>query len=155
AAGEPLGRAPHDHRQRQAGEELHDHVVAALVLAELEGLHDVRVIEHGGKPRLVEEHLDELGVVGEVIVQALDDDVLLEPGRTADPREVNLGRSAQGEKSQDLVLAETLAKQRPGPRRNTGHWSVSYPEPGFGLRATGYGKGAQSSMISFSLAFAM
>ena len=121
AAGQPLGGAAHDHRERQAGEELHDHEVAVLVLAQLHGLDDVRVVEAGREPGLVQEHLHEVGVVGEVIVQALHHDVLLEPRRAADPGQVDLGGTAQREQRQDLVLAEALPEERPGPRRNTGH----------------------------------
>ena len=86
------------------------------------------MVELRGEARLVEEHLHELLVVGEVVVQALDDDVLLEAGRAADAREVDLGHAAEGEQRQDLVLAEPLSEKRPGTRRNTRHLQSSYPD---------------------------
>ena len=58
----------------------HDEVlVLALVEAEVEHLHDVRVHQPGGGQRLAAEARDERRVVGQVLGQQLDRDVALEP----------------------------------------------------------------------------
>ena len=52
--------APAKARERNALEVLHRDEVAAVDLAELEHLADVRMRDLRGDPRLVEEHRDEL-----------------------------------------------------------------------------------------------
>ena len=49
--------------ERVALDVLHHQVVAPLGLADLEDGDDVGVMDARGEPRLVEEHLDELGLV--------------------------------------------------------------------------------------------
>jgi hypothetical protein len=113
--------------ERHAGQVLHHHVVAAVVLPELERLHDVRVIELRPEPRLVEEHADEVGVVGQVVEQALDHHVLLEAGLAGDAREVDLGGAADREQREDVVLAKPLADERAGLHRARGHRAKNTP----------------------------
>ena len=76
------------------------------MLADLVGLHDVRVVEARGEPRLVEEHREELRVVGERRAQALDDDELVEAHRPARDREEDVGHPAAAEDREKLVLAD-------------------------------------------------
>jgi hypothetical protein len=109
-----LGRASRHDRQRHPGDELHHQVVATVLLAQAEGLDDVRVVELRAQAGLVEEHLHELAVLREVVVQALHDDVLLEPGRAVDPGEVDLRRAAEREQRDQLVVAEALTDERAG-----------------------------------------
>ena len=64
-----------------AGDVLHhdEVLVLALVEAEVEHLHDVRMHQAGGRQRLAPETRDERRVVGEVLGQQLDRHVALEP----------------------------------------------------------------------------
>ena len=78
------GRAD-EARARRPVDVLHRHVELAVVLAEVEHLHDVRVPQAGAHPRLVDEHRGEVGVARELREDALDRDDLLEPVR-ARPR---------------------------------------------------------------------
>ena len=72
--------APFEQRlQIDAVDVLHDDEVRVLAVADVEHLHDVRVLEGERQPRLVQEHRDELLVLGEGRQDALDGDVLLEP----------------------------------------------------------------------------
>ena len=57
---------------RVALDVLHHEVVAGVGRADLEDGDDVRVVDAGREARLVEEHLDELGVPRQVLVQPLD-----------------------------------------------------------------------------------
>jgi len=53
-------RAPaQELRQRAAGDELQRQKRPARSFADFEDLHDVRVLQLAGEPRLVHEHLDE------------------------------------------------------------------------------------------------
>ena len=68
---------------------LHDDVVALLALADLEDGHDVRVVDARREARLLEEHLDELGLAREVRVQPLDGDEALEAADAREAREIH------------------------------------------------------------------
>ena len=59
-----------------------------------------------GEPRLVQEHADELVLVGEVGVQHLERDQALEPGGALRIGDVHDGHAARGELGQDLVTFE-------------------------------------------------
>ena len=67
-------RAPHEPRERLALHVLHDEEELAVGLHDVERRHHVRVADARGEARLVEEHRDELGVLGELRVEALDRD---------------------------------------------------------------------------------
>ena len=80
-----------------------------LALADLEDGHDVRVVDARGEARLVEEHLDELGLLREVRVQPLDRDEALEAGDAREAREEHRRHAAAGELGDELVAVEAFA----------------------------------------------
>ena len=65
----------------------HDEVIPGLGRANLEDGHDVRMVNPGREPRLIEEHLDELGVPRQVLVEPLDRVEPLKAPRAAKARE--------------------------------------------------------------------
>ena len=69
----------------------------ALVLAQVEDLDDVRVVELRGDPRLVQEHLDELAFSARCVEDALDDHELLEALEPDLARQPDLRHAADGE----------------------------------------------------------
>src|SRR5207244_10503470 len=94
-------------------------------LAEVEDLHDVRVLHAGRDLGLVDEHLDEAEIGREVRMDALDDDDLLEAEGTGEPRTEHLGHPADPASLEQLVLATA---PRQGPRRvPAGHdaWDIT------------------------------
>ena len=98
-------------RPRQTGERfaeqvLHDEEQLAVLGDDVEGRYDVGVTDPGGQARFVEEHRDELGVFGELRVQALDRDGPGEPRRPAQPSQVNGGHPARGELVVDRVAPD-------------------------------------------------
>ena len=62
----PIFRAPHDFAQRLAMEILHGDPVRAVVLAQIEHLGDVGVVDARRNSGFVEEHVNELIVLDEV-----------------------------------------------------------------------------------------
>ncbi len=69
----PHGRALAQHGQDvDAVDELHGDEVLALVLAKLVDPDEARMIELRGEPGLVEEHVDEVALAGQMRQQALD-----------------------------------------------------------------------------------
>ena len=79
---------------------LHDEEELAVGGDDVERRHDVRVPDARGEARLVEEHRDELGILGELRVEALDRDRAREADRTEQPPEVDRRHAAGG----DLVV---------------------------------------------------
>ena len=106
--GEPGSRARGEEQtERGPVDVLHGDEVAALGLAEVEDLHQVRVVELRRELRLVEEHLDELRVLRQVREDALDDQQLLEAHRPVGLGEEHLGHAAGGELAEQLVLPQS------------------------------------------------
>ena len=106
---EQLGRVarPADPLEGLALEVLHRDVVAAVILADVVGLHDVGVVEPRGEASLVEEHPAELVVLGEVAPQQLERHELLKPGQAAlRDGQVDLGHPTKPDLGQEAVLAE-------------------------------------------------
>jgi hypothetical protein len=101
-----LLHAAHDLAERLAVEVLHGDPVGVVVLAEIEDLRDVRVVDARGDARLVEEHVDELIVLDEVRVDALDRDPLLEAAGPVHARQVHAGHAAGADLVDDAVAAE-------------------------------------------------
>ena len=64
-----------------AVDELHGDEERAFVLTKVEHLHDVRVGQPRGEPRLVDEHVDEVGIDCELRQDALERHALLEAVR--------------------------------------------------------------------------
>jgi hypothetical protein len=85
---------------------LHREVVDAGVLANLEHLRDVLVIERSREPRLVEEHLHRDLVARALGRDQLEDDVSLEATDARSTGDVNPRHAARRERREDLVLAE-------------------------------------------------
>ena len=96
---------PQDRAQVAPVHVLHRDVVALLQLAEVEHLDDVRVGEAGHHLGLVDEHVHELLVVGEVGQDALDRDDLLEPFHARALGPEHLGHAADGHPLEQAVGA--------------------------------------------------
>ncbi len=95
-----LDRARDEVREGVALHVLHDDVVALLARPDLEDGHDVGVVDPRGEARLLQEHLDELGLAREVRVQALDPDEALKAARAGEATEVH-GRHPSGRELRD------------------------------------------------------
>ncbi len=91
-----------------AVEILHRDEVLTVDLADLVRLDDVRVIEASRDARLVHEHGNELGILGEVLPKPLDDGELAEARaeRPRDDREEDVGHAAVTELREQSVLAK-------------------------------------------------
>jgi hypothetical protein len=89
-------------------DELHRQVEAAVDLAEVEDLDDVGVVEAEGDLRLVDEHPRELGLVGELLADLLDDDALDQALGDRDVGEVDLGHAALADPLGEGVAAERV-----------------------------------------------
>jgi len=83
-----------------------DDEVAALDLTEVEDLGDVRVAQLTGDLRLVDEHGDEVAVVGDLRQQHLDRDHALEPGGALRLGAEHLRHAAVADPLEQRVLAE-------------------------------------------------
>ena len=123
----PLLGPAHHLAQRLAVEVLHGDPVGVVVLAEIEDLGDVRVVDAGRDPRLVEEHVDELIVLDQVRVDALDRDHLREAAGAVDPPQVQLGHAAPAELGEELVAAE--AHRVIGPAGQRAHRNLPRVRP--------------------------
>ena len=99
-------RGPDQTRAGRPVDVLHGHVELAVLLAEVEDRHDVRVGEASRDAGLVDEHRDELGVARELRQDALDGHLLGEPVRPGALGEVHLRHPASGEPLDELVRAE-------------------------------------------------
>ncbi len=99
---------PHDRAQVLAVDVLHGDEVLSLEHADVVDVGDVRVVQRGRDASLVEEHLDEVGVLRQVGKDALDDDQLLEAGHRALDAEEELGHATEREPADEGVLAEAL-----------------------------------------------
>ena len=108
---------------------LHRDVIRTAVLPDVERLHDVRVGECGGDPRLGEEHLDEVGITGHLREDPLDDDHLFEAGHAAHDRQIELGHTARGEPTHERVLAEPRREGPGGARERRGQEAFRHGKP--------------------------
>src|SRR5262249_22593142 len=93
-----------DGLQVRAVDVLHDDEVHALGNADVEHLDDVGVLQMQREPRLIQEHADELFVLGEVRKDALDGDVLLEPLQRFRDCAEHFGHAAGVDTLGDLVF---------------------------------------------------
>src|SRR5688500_17662559 len=92
-----------DGLQIGAIDELHDDEVRVVADTDVEHLNAVRVRQMRAHARLVEEHADELLLLGEVRQHALDGDGLLEPLEASAFGSEHLGHAARGDLLEDLV----------------------------------------------------
>ena len=105
-------------------QELHADVEALAVAADLVGLHHVGVVEAGGEARLVEEHGQELRVLGELLPDLLDDHQLVEARRARGERQEDLRHAPLTELGDRPVLGE-----RPSCALGVGHLGPPHPGP--------------------------
>ena len=101
-AGSSGALLAHELLERASLEELHRDVVGAVPLAAVEHLHDVGVLQAGGRRRLAAEALDELVVLGEAPVQHLQRDLAAELRVLG---AVHVGHPAGADARHDLVAA--------------------------------------------------
>ncbi len=87
---------------------LHRDVVGALDLSEVVDLRDVGVVQEGGDPRLVEEHVNELFLLREVRKNSLHHHLLLEAHHSPLACEVDLAHPAGGELLDQFIATEGL-----------------------------------------------
>ncbi len=85
-------------------------------------MDDVVVLELRGELRLVDEHGDEVGVVGEVRQDLLDRDRLLEALDAPHARLPDLGHAADGDPLEQRVLAELARTAGGAGRRVSMRW---------------------------------
>ena len=117
---------------------LHDDVVAVAlrILAGVEHLDDVRVLEPGGRERLAPEARDEVLVLGEVLGEQLDRHRALEHrvGGQEDRR-----HAARAEPAVDPVAAGDLGRRAHQPVPGAGAAAVAARRPA-GARRAGLGR---------------
>ena len=100
--GEPL-------RHGDALDVVHDEVEAVVALADVHDRNGVRMVDARGDAGLVEEHVDELALFGEVRVHHLDGVEPLEPAGAGEPREPDAPHAAAREQRDELVAVEHAA----------------------------------------------
>jgi hypothetical protein len=100
-----LSGAGEDAVHRRPLEVFHREEILAVLSADVEGLDDVRVVEARGEPRLIDEHGEVFGVLGELLAQALDDLELIDAGGSCGDGEVDVGHASLAEVGDKLVLA--------------------------------------------------
>ena len=134
-------------RQEEAGERLPAHVLhdeQDLVVAHdhVERGHDVRVPDARGEPGLVEEHRDELRVLREVRVEALDGDRAVEAAGAEQPAYVDGRHAAGGDLAEDRVTAGGTGAGR------TGVFRAFELVSAFARRVRGHQQGSVSSLVT-------
>jgi hypothetical protein len=92
---------------------LHRDVVVVALLVEVVDLHDVRMRERGGDPRLVQEHVDELLLGVQVREDALDHDDALEPAVVELHGAKDLGHPPDRHAIEEEVATERLRRETP------------------------------------------
>jgi hypothetical protein len=104
---EPVVRdaAPAQLVELLADDVLHRDVRDAVVLVDVVHVDDVRMVEQRADAGLVEEHLHDPRIVGELGAEPLDDDLLLEAGHRGLPREIDLGHAADREATDQRVTS--------------------------------------------------
>src|SRR5438309_2009592 len=108
------GSLSRDLRERLAVDELHHDVEDAVLLAEIEDVRDVRMLDARRDARLVEEHLLKARVVAELGLDRLDGVELLEVTLAAQPREPHGGHAAGRNGTQKLVSIEPVPSAEDG-----------------------------------------
>ena len=105
---------------------LHDDEELVFFCDDVERRHDVRMTDHRGEARLVEEHRDELGVLRVCVVESLDRDGAREARRPEQAPEVD-SRHATGRDAvvhdvptDEAALGGRLLAHR-GPRKIVPH----------------------------------
>ncbi len=105
--GQPvLVGAPDDSLQRLPVHVFHRQEAPGSMTADLDRLHQVRVVQPGGDPRLVEEHLDGGRVAQELVAQLFDREKLVESGGSPRDRQMDDTHAAARQLADELVLPE-------------------------------------------------
>ena len=100
---------PHPFSERVALEQLGDHVGRVLVSAGVVDRKDVGVIQGPGRPGLLLEAVEQVGIVGDLLGQHLQGHIALQPGI---PGTVNLTHPPGPEGLEDLVGAEACSRRQ-------------------------------------------
>lgn len=110
-------------RQRLAVHVLHHQHELAVLRGDVEHGHHVGVMDAPREARLVDEHGDELGILGVLPVEPLHGHHAREPRSAADPAEMHGGHPADGDLFEDDVATE---HGRPVPARGRDHRQRRY-----------------------------
>ncbi len=110
-------RAPHDRAQVDAAHVLHDDEQRLVGLDEIEGVHDVGVIERRGDLGLAEEQIAEFGARRVLRQELLEHDLLLEAAGPELLADVDGAHAALGEVPLDAVAARGRLLAGVHPRR--------------------------------------
>ena len=113
------------HAEGLAVEVLHRDEPRPVVFAEVEDGAEVRVVELRREPRLVQEHVHEAAARGDVGMDRLHGDPLLEPGGAAVLREVDRGHAALRD-----AIAQGVATQSSHTRARRRSPRVGRHQPG-------------------------
>src|SRR5687767_6334826 len=84
-----LDRRRNELGRRRALHVIHDEEIASLVFADFEDRDDVRMADARGETRLVEEHVDERGLIRKMRMQTFDRVEALETSWTSKTSEVH------------------------------------------------------------------
>jgi hypothetical protein len=98
-------------RERVTLDVLHGEIEDVVLLTKVEDLGDVQVLDAGRDACLVEEHLLEAQIRRELRQDRLDRYELLEPVLAALARHPNAGHSALGDRAEQLVAIELVARR--------------------------------------------
>lgn len=93
--------------EREPIDVLHDEVIPARDLANIDDGDRVRVMKMRREARLIEEHRDELRLLGQVRVEDLDGEQPLEAASAGEPREIDGAHPPSGDLGDELVAAES------------------------------------------------
>ena len=107
----PLAGGAGEPRQRLTLNEVHDEEDLVLEDHHVGGLHDVRVPNTRCQARFVDEHRDELGVLQELLVKALDGDGAREPNRPDEPAVMHASHAPGGNLVVDGVSADETGQR--------------------------------------------
>ncbi len=107
----PLPRGcAQDQVERLAVDPLHHEVEQTVLLAQVQDLRHVRMADARSQRGFVEEHLLEAWVVADRRQQGLDGDDLLEAARALEPGRPDRAHAALGDRQQQLVATEQMAR---------------------------------------------
>ena len=95
--------------ERHAVDVLHDEQELALLLHDIEGLHDVGMPDERRDPRLVHEHAHDVRIARQRAVDPLDGDGEPDPPRSAHAPQVDGAHPPGGQLLDDLVASKARA----------------------------------------------
>jgi hypothetical protein len=98
--------------QRIAVHPLHHQVKVPILLAEVERLRDIDVLDARGNPSLVQEHPPKAPVLRQVGQDGLQCDQLLEAVLALQPGQPDAGHAALGDGTEELVAVELVPRRK-------------------------------------------